>query len=232
MSKGISAPSSRFGYSEKEMAQAFERLLRAKKGLPELGGFDAVYSEITCRQGRPDFIALRYKSSRAMRKRLAVPGLIGPAIVQHLRVGSPRTLDYLVQKLEFGRRSIQGALREMVENGCIEQRGDGGYVLATRMNNEKPEIWAFELKLNNPKKAVFQAQQCRAYAERSIIVVPPGQEANYDRFDGTLQRWYIGLSTFDPLTGQFRVVRKGRKARALSPAHQIYTLSQVARAYE
>jgi len=232
MSEPKCRSSSRFGYSEKEMAEAFGRLLRSKKGLPELGSFDAIYSEITCRQGRPDFIALRYKSSPAMRNKLAVPGFIGPAIVQHLKDRSPRTLDYLVDKLEFGRRSIQGALREMIEVGCIEQRGKGGYVLASLMNNEKPEIWAFELKLNNPKKAVFQAQQCRAYAERSIIVVPPGQETNYDRFDGTLQRWYIGLSTFDPITGRFRVTRKGRKAKALSPEHQIYTLSQVARVYE
>ncbi|MEA3364274.1 MAG: hypothetical protein U9Q79_01420, partial [Candidatus Hydrogenedentes bacterium] len=140
---------------------------------------------------------------------------------------APRTLGYLIGKLEFGRDSIRRSLRQMIENGYIEQLESGAYRLAADMNQEQPEIWTFELKLNNPKKAVFQAQQSRAYAERAIIVVPPGQEINYVRFRETMKRWHIGLATFDPTTDIFRFIRKGRKARALSPTQQIYTLSQL-----
>lgn len=224
--------SSPFGYSEEEMAQAFQRVLLSESGLPGVGCFSAIYREISCRQGRPDFIALRYEFSSYHRDNLNVPGLVGPAILQNLKPKAPRTLDYLIGRLEFGPESIRKSLRLMIENGYIEQLESGAYRLAADMNHEKPEIWSFELKLNNPKKAVFQAQQSRVYAERAIIVVPPGQEKNYERFRETMQRWHIGLSTFNPITGVFRFVRKGRKAQAFSPTQQIYTLSQMARRCE
>jgi hypothetical protein len=157
---------------------------------------------------------------------------VGPAILQNLKPKAPRTFDYLVSKLEFGRESIRKTLRQMIDKRYIEQLASGAYWLAAEMHCERPEIWTFELKLSSPKKAVFQAQQSRACAERAIIVVPPGQERNYERFREAMQRWHVGLSTFDPITGVFRFVRKGRKARALSPTQQLYTLSQMARASE
>lgn len=224
--------SSQFGYSEKEMAQAFRRLLLSENGLPGVGCFGAIYREISCRQGRPDFIALRYISPSDRDNSINVPGLVGPAILQYLKPKAPRTFDYLVNKLEFGRESIRKSLRLMIESGYIEQLKSGSYRFAPGMNHEKPEIWTFELKLNNPRKAVFQAQQSRAYSERAIIVVPPGQERNYERFRETMQRWHIGLANFNPITGVFRFVRKGRRSRALSPTQQIYTLSQMARRHE
>jgi hypothetical protein len=224
--------SSPFGYSEEEMAHAFQQLLISENGLPGVGCFYAIYREISCRQGRPDFIALRFKSSSGRRNSINVPGLVGPAILQKLKPKAPRTFDYLVCKLEFSRESIRKSLRLMIENGYIEKIESGAYRLSAEMNHEKPEIWSFELKLNNTKKAVFQAQQSRAYAERAIIVVPPGQERNYERFRETMKRWHIGLATFNPINGVFRFVRKGRKARALSPTQQFYTLSQMARRFE
>ncbi len=224
--------SSPFGYSEEEMAEAFQRLLLSEDGLPGVGCFGAIYREILCRQGRPDFIALRYKSSSDQHNNINVPGLVGPAILQILKPKAPRTFDHLVSNLEFGSKSIRKSLRLMIESGYIVQLESGAYLLAAEMNHEKPEIWTFELKLNNPKKAVFQAQQSRAYAERAIIVVPSGQEKYYERFRETMQRWHIGLSTFNPITGVFHFVRKGRKARPFSPTQQIYTLSQMARRFE
>ena len=209
------------------MAQAFQRLLLSENGLPSVGVFGAIYREITCQQGRPDFIALRYTSSSGEGEHMNVRGLVGPAILQRLKPAAPRTIDYLVSTLEFGRDSIQRSLRQLIERGYVEQLESGAYRLGNVNQLQTPEIWTFELKLSNPKKAVFQAQQSRAYAERAIIVVPPGQEKNYGRFEVTMQRWHIGLATFDPLTGVFRFVKKGRKSRALSPTQQLYTLSQL-----
>ena len=105
-----------------------------------------------------------------------VRGLVAPAILQRLKPAAPRTIDYLVSTLEFGRESIRRSLRQLIERGYVEQLEGGAYRLANVNQIHTPEIWTFELKLSNPKKAVFQAQQSRAYAERAIIVVPPGQE--------------------------------------------------------
>ncbi|MCH7959453.1 MAG: hypothetical protein IID08_04960 [Candidatus Hydrogenedentes bacterium] len=217
----------RFGYSEEEMANAFQSLLQSGNGLPEVGRFDAVYREISCRQGRPDFIAVRYLLRAEPNRRLLVPGLVGPSILNLLKPKAPHTLDYLIAHLEFVRDSIRKSLRQLIDSGHVERTESGAYRLGKSSRGQKPEMWSFELKLNNPKKAVFQAQQSRSYAERAIIVVPPGQEGNYERFREAMQRWHIGLATFEPVTGSFRFVRKGRRAKALSQTHQIYALSQI-----
>jgi len=219
--------SSRFGYSEDEMADAFQKALQSPEGLPDVGVFDAIYREVSCRQGRPDFIALRYGSCVDQHEHLNVPGLVGPSILNKLKLKAPRTFEYLVESMEFTRDSIRKSLRQLIEKGYVEQTESGAYRLALGHYECKPEIWSFELKLNNPKKAVFQAQQSRAFAERAIIVVPPGQEKNYERFRQSMSRWQIGLATFDLAIGAFRFVRKGRKAQALSRTYQLYALAQM-----
>lgn len=218
---------SQFGYSEAEMADAFETLLQSRKGLPDVGVFDAVYREISCRQGRPDFIAVRGSSRAGPPEQSYVLGLVGPSVLSLLKPTAPHTLEYLTARSEFTRNSIRKTLRQLVNLGYVEKTVRNSYRLTKASRGPKPEIWSFELKLNNPRKAVFQAQQSRAFAERAIIVVPPGQEVNYLRFRKSMQRWHIGLATFDLETGVFSFVRKGRKARALSHSHQLYALAQM-----
>lgn len=218
---------SRFGYTEEQMANAFQELLLSHGGLPGVGVFDSIFRELSCRQGRPDFIGLRYLSPPTTSIISPVSGIVAPSILNLLKPSSPRTLDYIILHSEFGRASIRKSLEHLIDSGQVEQTDRGTYRLGVASKNHKPEIWFFELKLNNPRKAVFQAQQSRAFAERAIIVVPPGQEKNYKRFSVVMQRWSIGLATFDIATGNFFFVRKGRRARAFSQTHRLYALAQM-----
>lgn len=217
----------RFGFSEADMANAFQNLLQSHKGLPEIGAFDGIYREISCRQGRPDFIALRNLSEQGTFSFPRVAGLVGPSILSILKPIAPRTLDFIVSHSEFSRDAIRKSLRRLLETEHVEQTESGAYRLGKALSRIHIEIWSFELKLNNAKRAVFQAQQSRAFAERAIIVIPPGQERNYEKYHVTMKRWGIGLGTFNPMTKEFCLPRKGRKSKALSRTHQIYALAQI-----
>ena len=48
----------RFPFTEEEMADAFERLLKAGRTLHGVGRFSRVFREVVCHHGRPDFVAL------------------------------------------------------------------------------------------------------------------------------------------------------------------------------
>lgn len=218
---------SRFGFTEKEMADAFLQLLQSTNGLPGIGTFDGVYSEISCRQGRPDFIALRNKNGFEPKRLSESIGIIGPAILAILKFNAPRTLHYLVRQSEFSEDSIRRSLRQLIASGHVECTETGSYLLGNAAAHLQTELWAFELKLDKPKRAVFQAQQSRVYANRAVIVVPPGQEKNYSTYRMALKRWGIGLATFDPVTGIFKIIRRCRNTRAVCPQHQIYALSQI-----
>ncbi len=217
----------RFGYTEKEMADSFVRILRSQKGLPGIGPFHGVYREVSCHQGRPDFIALRKKQSH---QRLRFPkstGLVGPSVLAILRPRAPRTFDYLVNHSEFSGNSIKRSLQQLIASGHVEQTKTGTFHLGKAASQLQIELWSFELKLSDPKRAVFQAQQSRAYADRTIIVARPGQEKNYKRYIQTMTRWGIGLATFNMVTREFRLLRRGRRSPAFSPQHRLYAVSQL-----
>ncbi len=219
---------SRFGYTERQMGDAFEVALNTPGGLSGIEPFDGIYREISCRQGRPDFIALRNKENKGILTPPESSGLVGPSILSLLKPKATRTLSYILEHSEFSEKSIRQALKELINTGHIETVKTGSYKLGESYNYLKTELWAFELKLDNPKRAVFQAQQCRAYADRVIIVVPPGQETNYRRFNQTMNRWHIGLATFDPNNMEFKFIRRGRSKRGYNIQHRIYTMFQMA----
>jgi len=217
----------RFGYTEKEMADSFLDLLKSPEGLPGIGSFKAVYREVSCHQGRPDFIALRYKGRLRSTRLPQAMGIVGPAILTVLKPSAPRTLSYLVSHSEFSEDSIRRLLRQLLASGHVKRTETASYSLGSVATQLQTELWAFELKLDNPKRAVFQAQQSRLYANRAVIVVPPGQESHYLRYRMTMKRWNIGLATFDPDNCIFKISRRGRNTRAISPQHQLYALSQI-----
>lgn len=218
---------SRFAFSEKEMANAFQNLLKSQNGIPEIGVFNDIYREINCCQGRPDFIALRYLSDFKKNSLTHISGFVSPSILSLLKPTSSRTLNYIISHTGYTYESIKKTLRQLIYNGHIEQTEAGAYRLGKEVKEVKTELWAFELKLSNPRRAVFQAQQSRAFAEYAMIVVPPGQERNYTRFSETIKRWGIGLATFDPINNNFCFVKKGRRAKAFSQMHRFYALSQM-----
>jgi hypothetical protein len=65
------------------------------------------------------------------------------------------------------------------------------------------------------------------YANRALIVVPPGQDKKYLHYRMSMNRWSIGLATFDPYSDEFIILLRGRKSRVVSTQYQIYTLSKI-----
>ena len=218
---------SRFGYTEKEMADAFLILLQSPDGLPEIGPFDGVYREVSCRQGRPDFIALRHKEGFQLPSYPGSIGIVGPAILTMLKPNATRTLSYLVNNSEFSEDTIKRSLNQLVTSGHIERTDMNSYKLGNDVTHSKIELWVFELKLDNPKRALFQAMQSRAYSNHTIIVIPPSQEKHYKRYSAVMKRWGIGLATFDLTSERFRMPCRGRTSRPHNPQHKIYTLSKI-----
>ena len=219
--------SSGFGYKEEEMADAFQKLISSQDGLPGIGAFDGIYREIDCRQGRPDFITLRKKGSSTEMNSYEPVGLVGAYLLSLLKPAAPRTLQYLLREADYSASSVRKSLVSLEKSGYIERTSNGSYILVSAAELLNPEVWVFELKLSDSKRAVFQAQQCKAFAERAIIVVPPGQAKNYNRFRESMNRWGIGLASFDPLSGIFLLLIPPRKTRPFSREHRMYAISQM-----
>jgi len=216
----------RFAYTEDQMAVAFERVLKSRQGLAGLGPFWRVFREVDCHRGRPDFVAIEGKQK--FRVEANSLGFVAATVLALLRPSAHRSLNYLVTKSGFSRPSVRLAIRDLKRLGHIRQSDKGeSYTLDPRRNLFDVEVWAFELKLDKPKRAIFQAQQYRLFAQKVLIVVPPTQVASYTKHHGTMERWGIGLASFDPDTKQFSVEIAARWGEPVSKQQQIFALGRL-----
>jgi hypothetical protein len=217
----------RFPFSEEEMADAFERLLKRGKTLPGVGRLSRVFREVDCHRGRPDFVALARGTTQFLAGRSVTVKFAGSLIMSFLHERAPRSLAHLCEHTGLSMRTIASATDELVERRYVLRTESGSYVLNPGRPLWQVQVWAFELKLDKPKRAVFQAQQYRSFAQGVLIVVPPGQLGFYDQFKLAIRRWGIGLASFDPLTDEFIVARPPRIGRPHSRHHQAYALFQL-----
>jgi hypothetical protein len=97
----------------------------------------------------------------------------------------------------------------MTDAGLVRALSDDAYVLGSKSILPECEIWCFEGKLRDWKRALYQATRYRAFAHRSFVVMPEdciqAAERQVDRF--RLAR--VGLISLDD-SGRFRTITKPR----------------------
>jgi hypothetical protein len=217
----------RFGYTEEEMADAFERFMLAKRGLPGLGRISKIFREIDCQQGRPDFVALVGRKHRFLNGNTVSLKLAGSLVLSFLHEGAGRTPAYLCERSGLSLRSVRHALAELVKHHYVNRTESGAFVANPSSSLHTVGVIAIELKLDRPRRAIFQAQQCRAFAQRVLIVIPPSQLSTYRKYKVALRRWGIGIATFDLASHEFVLRRKPRSGKPHSKQHQAYAKFQL-----
>lgn len=214
-------------YSEAQMADRFLHVLRSKAGIPGLGQFTSVFREVDCLRGRADFLAVATPHDASIVRITSHLGLTDSAVLAQLKYGSPRTTSYLTNTTGFSTRSIRSSLEKMRSLNMIKRAGDDSYLIANLNSLFKARLWAFELKIANMKRAVFQAQQYRALAGTVMIVVPPEKSQVVARFSPALRIWGIGVATFDYFSREVRIVRLPASGRPVSRQHHLYAVAQL-----
>lgn len=214
-------------FTENDMALHFKRILERKSLLPGIESFSRIVEEQNCYQGCPDFIALSQQKNKA---RFSIPKNLFAVSCEILSVLKPvasRSLQYLMKHTRCSGYLLNKTLCLLEDNNLVKKANTETYVLGDVFSSQNNELTVFELKLRGHRKAIFQAQQSKNYACRSLIVVPPGQTRCYDKYSVLMNRWGIGLAAFDPVTGNFNVVRKARKTKPLSNYDYMNTLLRI-----
>src|SRR4051812_38358481 len=103
-----------FPYTEDEMADALERLLKAGRALPGVGRLSRVFREVDCQRGRPDFIALARGTTRFLNGKSISSKFAGSLVLSFLHERAPRSLSYLCEHSGLSLRAIRGATTELV----------------------------------------------------------------------------------------------------------------------
>lgn len=220
-------------YSEETMADAFIEFLKSKHGKTVFPKYFAIYREVICRQGITDILAIEALEKGKVFERqielVAGTGIESSArILSLLSYNSPRTEKYLMHNTGLTIKTFRRTISELLERGIIVKNDKGSYKLEERFYRYPAEIWAFELKLNDWKRAIFQAMQYKAFASKVITVFPEEKEKLLLENLESFRRRKIGLSIFDANSGMYKVLLKPMKERPSSKKHYFYTLSKIA----
>lgn len=211
-------------YSEEQMADAFERRLRSRAMLRGVGRLSQVFREVECHRGRPDFVGIISHGKRVSIHHQSSHGVATARILSLLKKRSPRTVRNLAAQMDMTVATTRRVLRQLQASCLVEELSTGSFVLLGGAAIFDVETVAFELKLKNPRRAVFQAQQYTLFAQRVWIVIPPLQASSYEGYRPVLARWGIGLATFEPTSRRFSPVIMPTRRAPGSREHQAYAV--------
>jgi hypothetical protein len=137
-------------------------------------------------------------------------------IVVSLCVKQPKSVDQLAFEVGRSPETVRYWLVRMEQAGLVRAITKRGYVLGPKSNLPDCEIWCFEGKLRDWKRALYQATRYRAFAHRSFVVMPEDTvrpaEAQVERF--RLAR--VGLLALDD-DGWLRIITMPRSKQPRSP---------------
>jgi predicted transcriptional regulator len=215
--------------TEQTMADSFgEALITSRvKGLPS---FKTVFREFECYQGVADFVALSdrcqqnvedlaFVASMSLRSLSAVLALLKPH--------APRTEAYLAETSGLSQGTVRRILGDLETAGLVSRNVRGSAALGPNWVPPSLDIWAFELKLGNWHRALFQCLQYKAFAHQVVVVMPPVKEALLQEHSEAFRASGVGAMTFDPSVGSLRVVIPPLSSRPSSRHHTIFALQRI-----
>ena len=213
-------------FTELEMANAFEHALKASlvKGIPN---FDILYREVSCQQGIPDFVGL---SSAVLIQNYDFSNLTATEscsiIMSILKRNSGRRKEYIKEKTALSDATLNRALKELLFNGLVVEKNNL-YFLSINGNSQKDSIWAFELKLSNWKRALFQALQYKAFANYVAVVLPYERENILRKNLSTFITLNVGVLLFDPKSQKSKWLRRPKKEASISKWQTLFLLGKI-----
>jgi len=198
---------------------------RAHRG----GGVKSVF-ESDCSDGRADWVwarmAGKWPSSWCDETLRVVQNPTCSRILSYLKRSSPRTQAFLRSRLSVSNPTFEKAIRDLVNVKLVRRRSDDIFLLASKADIPSVEICAFEFKLDDWKRALFQATRYRSFAHRVYVVLPTSIITRTEKLWDSFQMQNIGLLAHDRHEGSERVLLS-RKSEPRSRSNYYQALGMI-----
>jgi hypothetical protein len=216
--------------TEDGLSVVFEALLESAAWRGKYPQLRSLSKELPCRQGIPDYVATTSMIHLPTASRKAVASaLTTPACARLLSLLKPvavRSDAYLCRASGLSARVVSRSLRHLMESNLIEERGESRWVLSPVVASLAYELWAFELKLADWQRALYQALQYRAFADRAVVVVPDEMAGRFERNQERFERFGVGLVAIGGDGNSLREIVAVQKNTPQSRLHRYFALGQ------
>lgn len=128
-------------------------------------------------------------------------------IIVSLRAKQPKSSEQLAVDTGRSHVTVRFWLARMSDEELIRALHGNQYVLGPKSALPDCEIWCFEGKLKNWKRALYQASRYRAFAHRSFVVMPETSIQPAERQIEKFKLAHVGLLSLN-CKGEFRIITK------------------------
>lgn len=214
-------------FSELEMSDAFEIILKSStiRGIPQ---FDLLYKEVASQQGIPDFVGLTSNYFINKYNFEEISSIESASLIlSFLKRKSGRRWKYLKEHTSLSDTTLNRILKELLAHKYITIENNLYYLAVTSIP-QGDNIWAFELKLSNWKRALFQALQYKAFANYVVVVFPFEKENILRQNLTAFAEMNVGVLLFDANYCRTKWIRRPRKESPISKWQTLFLLGKIA----
>lgn len=133
-----------------------------------------ILKEMDCWQGRADLVVAEIKDKEILSKEKAMllSNLTNAQIISLLHRKAPRTLNFLINRTGLTESTVRRSLRLLLNEGIVMENSNKSYILHPDFKIPKVVFNAYEVKLYNWRRALYQATQYFGFANNSWVVMP------------------------------------------------------------
>jgi hypothetical protein len=113
----------------------------------------------------------------------------------HARRGADTTT--LRRSTGFSEKVIKLQLANLAKAGVAKRTRAGMFRLTPGFRVPRVEVWAFEAKTHDWRRALYQALQYRGFAHRIYVVMPLARRALVRKHQPTFRRFGVGVVLID-----------------------------------
>ena len=208
---------------EFEVLDSFERVLKASL-IKELPAFERVFREL---QGSADFVGFPHEKLIGTYDFSKLSSLEhGSLVLSILKYNSGRTKDYIKERTGITDTALNRTLRELKANDFLVKKKNL-YFLSKSFVQESDNIWAFDLKAHNWKRALQQATLYKAFANYVVAVRPFDEEEALQEKLELFAELNVGLLLFNPQSLEYKWLRRPLKDNVLSKWQKLFFLGRL-----
>lgn len=201
---------------EHELSKSFQATTCPRLWSRNHAGTWVVAHESTCSEGRADIVWGRFGkgwSPAHLRPHAAL--LQNPTasrILSTLRRRAAQDQDQAYQRVGVTLPVFRKWLRALIEAKLVTATRDGRFRAIPRKRFPSIEICAFELKLKNWQRALYQATRYRSFSDKVFVVMPTESARTAYKHRETFQKANIGLVSHDASGKSVVLIRPLKRA--------------------
>jgi DNA-binding transcriptional ArsR family regulator len=217
--------------TEKIVVDNLEELIWDAISKKSVYKYPIIMREVDCHRGRADIVCAVMRKNNVDYSTLKHLGLSlsQPAkakIFSWLDKSSPRSEEYISKVTGLVEKTIRRHLRDLLDLGLVGHDAIGKWTLGKNFKLPDIEVWAFEVKLHNWKRAFYQALRYRGFSHRITVVMPAENLKMPVKNIELFKEMNVGLMSIDQ-QGKLEFIKKPLREKPTSKRHYLYALGQV-----